>query len=133
MTVMEAAKAYLQGFPGLEELALEDLGQDAGCACLWPIAGEPVMKTYLDGASKRQQSAYVWVRRGYGGAGETGRLENLAQWLEQQSRAGNLPALDGGKRCWCVQVVDSPRVEQVQEDGLLVDQVTVQIIYFQEG
>jgi hypothetical protein len=132
MNVMEAAEKYLREFPGLEQLTLEELGQDAGSACLWPVAGDPVMKHYLDGASKRQQTAYLWVRRGYGGE-TTESLNDLAEWLENQRRQGKLPELDGGKRCWCIQTLDSPSVEMVQEDGLLVDQVTLQIIYFQEG
>ncbi len=138
MNVLTGVRDYLRGFPGLEALEIDQLDAGAGAVCLHPVAGEPVRKEYLDGSVQEQVLFEIWVRRGYGGADQTRQeslsaLQSLARRLEQETRAGFLPVLGDGKRAWSLRAADTPSSQLLQEDGLLVDQLTLKLIYFMEG
>lgn len=137
MTVMEGVRAYLETCPGLEYLTLDDLGPEDGAACLRAIPAEPVQKTYLDGSMRRQARYALWLRRS--GGDETAR-ETQLRWsaalgetLEERTLRGELPELGAGRRAWSLRVLEASLPESRQEDGLLVDQLTLELIYLQEG
>ncbi len=138
MSVASGVLDYLRAYEGLEDLELDRLGHADGAACLQPMAEETVRKRYLDGSSQRQAVFTLWVRRAFGG-GEQARLEslalldNLADSLETATLRGDLPELGDGLRAWSLRATASPATELLQEDGLLVDGLTLQLIYFMEG
>jgi len=138
MSILEAVRDYLRTIPGLENLSLEDLGPSPGDACLQPLGLEPVIRTYLCGATRRQEQLRLLVRRGLGSL-EEGRgadhrfLWDLALTLEKRTRAGDLPELGPGRRALRLEAQETPAPVLLQEDGLLVDQLPLRITYLLEG
>ena len=135
MSVLEAVREYLSALPGLEGLALDTLGRAPGDLCLRPVSGEPVIQTYLDGSTRRQEQYYLWARRSYDeDRAEDGQwISGLAETLERRTRQGLLPELGPGKRAWSLLAVDTAAPELLLEDGVLVDQLTLRLTYFMEG
>ena len=135
MSVLESVRDYLSALPGLEELALDTLGRAPGDICLRPVSSEPVQKTYLDGSCRRQEQYVLWARRSYDEHRQTDGLwiSRLAETLEERTRTGDLPDLGAGKRAWSLRAIDTAAPELLLEDGMLVDQLTLQLIYFMEG
>ena len=136
MTILEGIRDYLKTCPGLAGLTLGDLGEEPGAACLRAVPGELEQTEYLDGASLRRMQILLLVRRGFGGAEESRAesleaLEELAETLKQGTRRGGLPDLGAGRRAWSLRPVEL--AADVQEDGWLVDQMTIALTYFQEG
>ena len=138
MTTLEAVRNYLRTFPGLESLSLDTLDYEHGGACLRPVPGEPVTRTYLDGATRRQEQFDLWIRRGSRGGDEARAadlrwLSDLAETLEQNTRRGILPDLGPGKQARSLRTATTAAPEILQENGLLVDQITLRLDYLMEG
>ncbi len=138
MTTLEAVRDYLRRIPGLEALSLDDLQDGHGDACLRPVPADPVLRTYLDGSTRRQERFDLWIRRGSRG-GETARaadlqeMSDLADLLGKNSRRGILPVLGPGKKSLSLRAETTAAPEILQENGLLVDQITLLLDYYMEG
>lgn len=137
MTVLEAMKTYLSALPGLSGLQLEDLGRSPGDCCLRSLPGEQLLREYLTGAQLLRLQMELLLR-GAGGS-ETDRescfqqTEALMEALWQRTRRGDLPELGEGKRAFSLKLLETAAPEVYQEDGLLVDRITLELRYFQEG
>lgn len=136
--MLTEVRDFLRTYPGLEALETDVLEDLSGAACLHPEAAEGTLREYLDGSSLRQAKFSLWVRKGYGGdKGARGDslayLENLARWLEDKTRRGDLPDLGEGSRAWSLRASDTPENVLMQEDGLLVDGITLTLCYFVRG
>ena len=103
MTIIESLKAYLKTCPNLADGALLEVDHNGPAIqyAIVPVPGARVLETYLDGGSLREfpfafQTAAIT-------ADDAERIDNagfqetFADWLEAQTEAGNLPALDAGK------------------------------------
>ena len=103
MTIIESLKAYLKTCPNLADGALLEVDHNGPPIqyAIVPVPGARVLEAYLDGGSLREfpfafQTAAIT-------ADDAERIENagfqetFADWLEAQTEAGNLPALDAGK------------------------------------
>ena len=103
MTIIESLKAYLKTCPNLADGALLEVDHNGPPIqyAIVPVPGARVLETYLDGSSLREfpfafQTAAIT-------ADDAERIDNagfqetFADWLEAQTEAGNLPALDAGK------------------------------------
>lgn len=137
MTVLEAMKTYLSTLPGLGGLQLEDLGRSPGDSCLRSLPGEQLLREYLTGTRLLRLQMELLLR-GAGGS-ETDRqdcfqqTEALMEALWQRTRSGDLPALGEGRRAFSLKPLEAAAPEVYQEDGLLVDRITLELRYFQEG
>jgi len=103
MTIIESLKAYLKTCPNLADGALLEVDHNGPPIqyAIVPVPGARVLEAYLDGGSLREfpfafQTAAIT-------ADDAERIDNagfqetFADWLEAQTEAGNLPALDAGK------------------------------------
>ena len=103
MTIIESLKTYLKTCPNLADGALLEVDHNGPPIqyAIIPVPGARVLETYIDGASLREfpfafQTAAIT-------ADDAERIDNagfqemFADWLETQTEAGNLPALDAGK------------------------------------
>lgn len=96
-----------------------------------------IVKYYVDGASIRQ---YLFVIRSveeYGpdvlqNLSNSGFYEALAAWLEQQTRAGNLPRLSPGKTAQKIEAQSTGYLFTTGPDAGKY-QIQCRLQYFQEG
>ena len=95
-----------------------------------------IVKQYVDGTSIRQYLFVIRSVQGYGpdvlqNLSNSGFYENLAAWLEEQTKAGNFPDLPEGK---------DPQKIEAQSTGYLFTaepdsgkyQIQCRLQYFQE-
>ena len=138
MSVLESVRDYLRDIPGLEGLRLDGMDDQAGALCLVPDPAELVLRTYLDGATRRQACFALLLRWGAGapdesGAAAHGALCALAEALEARTLAGNLPELGPGLRAWSLRASDAPETQLEQDNGLRVERLPLRLIYYKEG
>jgi hypothetical protein len=62
----------------------------------------------------------------------SGFYETLADWLEEQTKAGNLPTLDAGKTAESIEAVTWGFVYQQGESATGIYQITCKLVYEQE-
>lgn len=102
-TIIEALREYLLGCPLLGDNRLNvDYLPDRGVA--YTIDTTPateIIKRYTDGSSMRQYLFVIASVNDYGpdvlqNLANSGLYEQLANWLEAQTAAGNLPLLPTG-------------------------------------
>ena len=103
MTIIESLKAYLKTCPSLADGALLEVDHNGPAIqyAIVPVPGARVLETYLDGSSLREfpfafQTAAITAVDAER-IDNAGFQETFADWLEAQTEAGNLPALDAGK------------------------------------
>ena len=98
---------------------------------------DPIIERYVDGSSERQFQFQFGSREFY----SMDRLQNidnstfyeeLAEWVEEQSNAQNLPRLEGDKRAEAV-VCLSPGYLLNQDASTCRFQIQLQLQYYQEG
>ncbi|MCI1955367.1 MAG: hypothetical protein LKJ21_03200 [Oscillospiraceae bacterium] len=101
------------------------------------ITGDPYIKRYARGAAMKQYLFAFGNREFYGpdvlqNIANSGFYEDFSDWLEQQTKARNFPALGPGK---------TPRKIEAQSTGYLFGaspdsaryQIQCRLIYYQEG
>ena len=136
--MLEKVRAFLQTYPGLEDLRVDCLPGAAGGFSLNSVPIEPVLRRYLDGTEKRQCRMNLWGRRSFG-EDTASQEENLrwfadfAAWLAEQERVGNRPDLGETAKSLSLLPVDTAAPESIGNDGLCCYQMTLQLIYLQES
>lgn len=124
MSIMMAVREFLKSCPlfqfaeGDKEgeflLQVDYLEEVPLHYALESVPGEPVIKRYTDGSSVRQFPFVLSARNQF----DPGQIrtnmevlefyENFADWMEQESRAGNLPVLEGNKRAVSMEASTHP-------------------------
>lgn len=102
-SIIEGVRDYLRTYTGLSSGApiwVEYLGNEPTEYALLPLAGGRVIETYING--KRLMEYPFAFRSMESTADDLARMENngfyeaFAQWLDDQTNLGNLPALPTG-------------------------------------
>lgn len=110
MSIIESLRTYLAAYTGLEDgapLWVDHLGSRPTEYAIVPIAGGKILERYLSGSSLREY--HFAFRSMESTADDLERMENsgfyegLADWLEAQTEAGNLPDLGSGKTAQTVE------------------------------
>lgn len=124
MSIIQALRAYLAAYAGLESgapLWVDHLGSRPTEYAIVPIAGGKILERYLDGGSVREY--HFAFRSTESTADDLERMENsgfyesLADWLEEQTEAGDLPDLGDGKTAKVIEAVGWAYIyEQGQSD-----------------
>lgn len=124
MSIIQALRAYLAAYAGLESgapLWVDHLGSRPTEYAIVPIAGGKILERYLDGGSVREY--HFAFRSMESTADDLERMENsgfyesLADWLEEQTEAGDLPDLGDGKTAKVIEAVGWAYIyEQGQSD-----------------
>ncbi len=138
-SIIEGLDAYFRACPLLEDgvFRVDALGSDPVEYALETGITTPVIRRYVDGSSVRQYQFNFNSREAYSMdrllAIQNSRFyENLCNWVEEQSKAGNLPELPEGMEAQELTVLTP---------GFMLDasmecaryQVQLQLIYFKEA
>lgn len=139
MTIIEAIRTYLATCPLLAggKLNVDFLPPEAATYSVDVVPVTPVIKQYLDGSSNRQ-FLFVLATRAYYGALIRQQLDNLTffeefeEWLADQNRARNFPALGEGRTGRGLGVTTSGYVFAPDTDTARY-QIQCRLTYFQKG
>lgn len=121
MSIIESLRTYLAAYAGLESgapLWVDHLGSRPTEYAIVPIAGGKILERYLDGGSVREY--HFAFRSTESTADDLERMENsgfyesLADWLEEQTEAGDLPDLGDGKTA---KVIEATGWAYIYEQG----------------
>lgn len=104
MSILSAVRTYLLTYSALKDNAplwVDRLGSDPTQYAIYPLGGQKIAESYIDGGSLREYPfAFQSMERT---ADDIERLENsgfyetFADWLDSQSEAGTLPTLGSGQ------------------------------------
>ncbi len=104
MSILSAIRTYLLTYSALKDSAplwVDHLGSDPTQYAIFPLGGQKIAESYIDGGSLREYPfAFQSMERT---ADDIERLENsgfyetFADWLDSQSEAGTLPTLGSGQ------------------------------------
>lgn len=138
MTMISAVRDYLLTYSGMADalIHVDALGNDPVEYAVIPVPGARKVEDYLDGKSKREYP--FLIQSVFSTADEAERIENsgfyetLADWLEEQTEAGNLPNLGAGKTAESIEAVSWGFVYEQGESGTGIYQITCKIMYEQE-
>jgi len=138
-TIIQALMDYFLTCPlmGNSKINVDFLSEKGAEYSIDTTPATETIKRYVGGASQRQ---YLFVIRSVNGYGpdvlqniaNSGFYENLVDWLEQQTKARNFPALPSGKK---------PQKIEAQSTGYLFTagpdsgryQIQCRILYYQEA
>lgn len=103
MSIMEAVRAYIRTYPPLtgDKINVDFLDHKNNSYTVDSVPSNGVVKTYMDGSQVCQFLFILASREAYGGDILTqienlGFYEDFARWLDENSRKGRLPLLEGG-------------------------------------
>lgn len=140
MTITEALRNYLEQFPGLSGgvMHVDFLPPDARAYTIDSVPAEPVLKSYMDGSSRRQYLFQVASREYFAPDvdNQTGNMawfEEFQDWVETKNMFRDLPVLGGRRKCQSIEIISTAYPFSVSEDGYARYQVQMRLTYFQEG
>lgn len=139
MTIIEAVRKYLEGYPLLNggKLNVDFLPEEAATYSVDVVPVKPVVKAYMDGSSKRQ-FLFVFATRAYYGGHIRQQLDNLClfeafeEWVDKQNRARNFPDLGSERTVQKMEVTTSGYVFAPDTDTARY-QIQCRLSYFQKG
>ena len=140
MTITEAVRKHLERFPGLSGgvMHVDWLPAEAQAYTVDSVPAEPVLKTYMDGSSRRQFLFQVASRAFFAPdvenqAGNMGWFEAFAQWVEAWNLRRDFPDLGPGRKCRAMEILSTAYPFSVSEDGMARYQIQMRLIYEQEA
>ena len=139
MSIIESIREYMSECPLLENgnINVDFLSSDNIEYTIETVPCEPVIKHYIDGSSLRQYEFIVASREFYGtdvvqNIQNSAFYENLAEWIENNSRNKILPVMENEKQ-------SADKIEILTHGSLIsedaktaVYQIQLRLIYFQE-
>lgn len=139
MSMIGSIRAFMLQCPFLKEgpVGVDYLGAHPRAYSVDQVPGSSVVKWYSGGSSIRQALFNFAGREPYGESEEENLdnaafYEQLGEWLEQQSRAGNLPVLDEGQQAQKIEAVTGGYVLNTGTNEARY-QVQCRLTYYQEG
>lgn len=106
-TIIESIRDYFLSCPVLDEYSkinVNFLDVEATNYTIDGVPMDPIVKKYVDGGAMKQYLFVFASKEFYGddvirNIENSGFYEKLADWIEEQNNAGNLPNLGGNKEC----------------------------------
>lgn len=138
MSIIESVRNYLLTYSGMADalIHVDALGSTPIEYAVIPLPGDRILEEYLDGKSQREYP--FLIQSVFSTADEAERIENsgfyeaLADWLESQTEAGNLPVMEAGKTAESIEAVSWGFVYEQGESGTGIYQITCKLVYEQE-
>lgn len=138
MSMIEAVRNYLLTYAGMADalIHVDALGNTPIEYAVIPLPGDRKIAEYLDGKTQREYP--FLIQSVFSTADEAERIENsgfyeaLADWLDDQTDAGNLPTLGSGKTAESINAVTWGFVYEQGESGTGIYQITCKLVYEQE-
>lgn len=105
-STIESLRDYIEQCPHIEDycsLLVDRLEDEIGSYSIEPSPCEPIVKRYVNGVTVRQYEFIFASREAYtqevlDEISNSSFYERFAAWLEQQSKAGNLPILASNQK-----------------------------------
>jgi hypothetical protein len=103
--MIEAIRTFMLTCPHLndmEKMGIDYLPGDPINCSIDEVPVEPIIQSFIDGSSERQlvfnfDSRLYYSAETINNIENSSLYENISDWLEEQSKAGNLPILPSGK------------------------------------
>lgn len=139
MTILSAIKTFIATYPSLDSgapLTSDSVGASPVWYGVYPVSGNPVVETYIDGR-KRKQFPFAFQSVEYT-ADELERLDNISffegfsEWLESQSNAGTLPTLGSGKTPELIEITSWAYLYQQGASDTGIYQILGRLVYEQD-
>lgn len=138
MSMIESVRDYLLTYSGMADalIHVDALGSKPTEYAVIPVPGARIIERYLDGKTKREYP--FLIQSVFSTADEAERIENsgfyetLADWLETQNEADNLPTLDAGKTAESIEAVSWGFVYEQGGSATGIYQITIKLVYEQE-
>lgn len=139
-SIIGAVREYISTCPFLNEFArinVEYLDHETDSYTVDALPGEPLVQRYLNGDSEKQFLFTLSSREAYGpdvlqNLENSGFYDRFADWLEAESRTGNLPELPEGKEALSIRAVSQGFVFQTEFDAAQY-QIQCKVLYYQKG
>lgn len=136
--MINSIKAFIKTCPILADIDvnINYLGENEKSGAIENVSCEPIIKNYTDGGALRQFLFAVALREKYGqnvaeNTTATAKLEQLSDWIYEQDRIGNLPALDGNRNSISLEVIKTGWVDEKQSDTAKY-QLQCRLVYYQD-
>jgi len=138
-SIISGIVSYLEQCPLLGEglIRVDCLGPDPVEYSVDVLPVNPVVQTYINGASIRQYLFAVSSRESYGldlieNMNHSGFYEQLGEWFERQSAEKNFPDIGEGKKVQTIETVTSGYL--LATDGKTARyQIQIRIVFFKEA
>lgn len=130
-TIIGAIVKYFEGCPVLTErepapanddpevINVDNLPEQVQEYCIETVPCKPVLRAYVDGSAIKQIEFVFASREAFGvpldNLGNSAFYESVADWLEDQSNAGNLPELPKGLEAQKLEVLTNGYVMDSDE------------------
>lgn len=139
MSIIESIKEYMSSCPLLANgnINVDFLSSDGIEYTIETIPCEPIVKYYIDGSSLRQYEFILASRKFYGtdvvqNIQNSAFYENLAEWIENNSRNKILPVMENKKQ-FAEKIEILTHGSLISEDAkTAVYQIQLRLIYLQE-
>ena len=123
MKIIESVKNFILTCPCLAELAVyvDFLPESTDTYSIEEVPVNSVLKTYLDGSQERQ-FVFVFASRLYysdetrNNIENSGFYEDFSDWLDEQTKAGNLPVMRDGLTPTKIEAISSGYLFDVSGD-----------------
>ncbi len=140
MTIIESIREFIKTCPHLDEfhkgLGVDHLKEDGPAYMIESTPCEPIIKKYMDGSSVRQYEFIFASKEAYGSdimqnIENIGFYEHFSNWLEDQTKARNLPVLDGMSP-QSIMAITSGYIFNTEEMDEAVYQIQCRLKYFKK-
>lgn len=137
MVVMQCIREWLKKYPKLVgRLDVDFLDEETDTYSLDTIPCEEILKRYKDGSTIRQFQFAISSRMFYEqniaqNLSNLEFFEELTEWIEQKTRAGELPVMDKDRTAQKIVVTSTAYPFVVAEDGTARYQLQARLEYFQ--
>lgn len=138
-TIIQALEKYFLQYELLKKgsFRVDYLGEKPVEYAIEVLPTDPIIKRYADGSTVRQYLFAFGSREYYTqdrlqNIQNSGFYEELAEWVESKSRAGELPEMPEGMEATKMQVISSGYLY----DGSLANaryQIQLRLVYFKEA
>lgn len=122
--ILKALLEFFKGCPYLADrkISVNYLGHTADCASLEALGEYSVLKKYYDGKRVLSQDFSFSIRCGFDGnlklnLGDSGFMERVCLWIEQQSAIGNMPCLADGYSAAAFKLIRMPYLYESSVQG----------------
>lgn len=138
MTVIECVRNWLRQYPDIKgRLDVDFLGENVDTYSIDTIPCEEIIKRYKDGSTIKQFQFAVSSRCFYEqnikqNIKNLAIFEGLTAWIEQKSRARELPQMDNNRTALKIIVTSTAYPFIVSEDGKARYQLQMRLEYFTE-
>ena len=108
------------------------LGDEIGTYSVDGSPAETILNTYVDGSTERQLMFNFTSREAievYDNTENTIFYENLANWVEEQNKLGNLPKLDYPLQAEKIKVITDGYAEQISANKAIYI-IQMQLVYY---